>query len=216
VAESVKRRRPYDASGRRAEAEQRRAGVLRAAHALFFDLGYAATTVPAVATRAAVSAETVYKTFGGKAGLVRAVREEALRGLGPVPAEVRSDDLRGLADARRVVRGWSRLATEVAPRVVPVLLLVRDAAVGDPSMRGLYDEMEVDRLTRMTENARFLADGGHLRPGVSLEAAADVMFAVSSPEMFEMLVLRRGWELERYGEFVATTLTEALLPQARS
>jgi hypothetical protein len=139
-----------------------------------------------------------------------------LRGLGPVPAEVRSDDLRGLADARQVVRGWSRLATEVAPRVVPVLLLVRDAAVGDPSMRGLYDEMEVDRLTRMTENARFLADGGHLRPGVSLQTAADVMFAVSSPEMFEMLVLRRGWELDRYGEFVATTLTEALLPQARS
>ncbi len=209
---SVKRRRGYDASGRRAQAARRRQRVLAEAAVLFRELGYAATTIVEVATRAGVSPETVYKTFGGKAGLVRALRDEALRGSGPVPAEERSDDLRELTDPRLVVRGWARLAIEVAPRVTPVLLLVRDAAVGDPSMRQLYDDLETARLTRMTENARYLANGGHLREDVSLQTAADVMFAVSSPEMFEMLVLRRGWTLDRYSEFVAATLADGLLP----
>lgn len=210
---SVKRRE-YDASGRRAQAAHRRARVLAAATALFLESGYAATTVAAVAEQAGVSPETVYKSFGGKAGLVRALREDALRGSAAVPAEERSDALRELDDPRLVVRGWSRLATEVAPRVVPVLLLVRDAAVGDPTMRRLYDDLERDRLDRMTQNARFLAEAGHLRPGVSLAMAADVLFAVSSPEMFEMLVLRRGWSLDRYAELVETTLSRGLLPEA--
>lgn len=213
MAGSVKRR-DYDASGRRAQAARRRALVLAAAAALFLDIGYAATTVAAVAEQAEVSPETVYKSFGGKAGLVRALREDALRGAAAVPAEDRSDALRALDDPRLVVRGWSRLAAEVAPRVVPILLLVRDAAVGDPTMRRLYDDMERDRLDRMTQNARFLAEHSHLRPGVSLQTAADLMFAVSSPEMFEMLVIRRGWSLDRYAELVETTLANGLLPGA--
>ncbi len=207
----VKPRR-YDASGRRAAARARRERVLRAAEALFGASGYATTTVAAIAEAADVSAETVYKTFGGKSGLVRALWQKALEGAGPVPAELRSDALRALADPGALVLGWARLATEVAPRVVPVLLLVRDAAVGDPAMRSMYAEMEAGRLERMTDNARHLAEAGHLRPGVDLAEAADLLFAVSSPEMFELLVLRRGWSLDRYARFVADAIAAALLP----
>ena len=137
----VKPRR-YDASSRRAAARARREHVLVAAGTLFATHGYANTTVAALAEAAGVSAETVYKSFGGKSGLVRALWQKALEGAGPVPAELRSDALRKQKDPRVLVRGWARLATEVAPRVVPVLLLVRDAAVGDPAMRRLYDDME--------------------------------------------------------------------------
>ena len=159
-----------------------------------------------------VSPETVYKAYGGKAGLVHALRDQALQGAGPVSAESRSDALRALTDPRAVIAGWARLATEVAPRVTPVLLLVRDASAGDPTMREVHDEMEVARWERMTDNARHLAEGGHLRTGVDCGTAADVMFAVSAPEMFEMLVLRRGWSLERYASYVEATLVAALLP----
>jgi len=209
----VKPRR-YDASSRRAAARARREHVLVAAGTLFATHGYANTTVAALAEAAGVSAETVYKSFGGKSGLVRALWQKALEGAGPVPAELRSDALRKQEDPRVLVRGWARLATEVAPRVVPVLLLVRDAAVGDPAMRRLYDDMERARLERMTDNARHLADAGHLRPGVGLAGASDVLFAVSAPEMFELLVLRRGWSPDRYAGFVADTIAAALLPVA--
>ena len=63
---------------------------------LFLERGFVATTVEAVATAAGVSPATVYKTYGGKAGLARSLCERALGGVGPVPAEERSN-----APARR-------------------------------------------------------------------------------------------------------------------
>ena len=203
--------RPYDASRRRLKAAQRRHAVLEAAQDLFFRQGYAATTVAAIAEGAGVSPETVYKRFGGKPGLVRELRNHALLGAGPVPAEDRSDQLRDLADPRAVVRGWAKLAGEVAPRVGPILSLVREAAVLDPTLQQLADDLDADRLRRMRANAGYLADAGHLRVGVSPAQAADVLFAVSSQEMYDLLVLRRGWSKRRYTQFVATTIENALL-----
>jgi AcrR family transcriptional regulator len=131
MSRGVKRRRRYDSSNRQADAAARRRAVLASARELFLRDGFAATTVAAVADEAGVSAEAVYKYFGGKSGLVRALYDQAILGEGPVPAEYRSDHLRGCADPREVVRGWARLSMEVAPRVAPILLLVRDAAFVD-------------------------------------------------------------------------------------
>jgi hypothetical protein len=71
--------------------------------------------------------------------------------------------------------------------------------------------MDADRLRRMTDNARRLRDGGHLRAGVTLAQAADVLWTYSAPELYELLVLRRKWRPERYGRFVADAMIEALL-----
>ena len=208
----VKTSRSYDASGRQADARARREAVLDVARALFLANGFGGTTVAEIATAGGVSAETVYKSFGGKTGLVRALHKDALRGAGPVPAEDTSDNLRRGTDPHEVVRGWARLATEVAPRVVPILRLVRDAAAVDPTMRTVYHEMDESRLRRMTENAQYLHDAGHLRADVTLADAADLMWSVSSPEMFELFVVRRGWSLDHYADFVYNTLANGLLP----
>jgi AcrR family transcriptional regulator len=206
----VKARR-YDGTRRQDQARRRQQAVLDAAESLFFELGYTAATIAGIAAAAGVSPETIYKSFGGKPGLVRALRSRALLGIGDVPAEHRSDLLRDLADPHEVVRGWARLAAEVAPRVAPILLLVREAAVVDVTMRDLFDELDADRRHRMHANARALARSGHLRPGVSLAMATDVMFAVSSPEMYDLLAVRGGWSLRRYARFVETTIANALL-----
>lgn len=211
MARPVKSGRPYDASSRRARAQERRGAILASARELFLESGFAGTTVSAIANRADVSQETVYKSFGGKTGLVEALYRQALLGEGPVPAYERSNRLRSLPDPYEVVRGWSRLAMEVAPRGTAIHLLVRDAALVDPGMRDLLDEMDQDRHRRMSENARYLSDAGHLRPGATAEAAADLMWAVTSPEMFELLVYRRGWTLERFADFIYDTLTNGLL-----
>jgi AcrR family transcriptional regulator len=206
----VKPRR-YDATRRQDQARQRQQAVLDVAQSLFFELGYTTTTITGIAAAAGVSPETIYKSFGGKPGLVRALRTRALLGAGEEPAERRSDELRDLADPHDIVRGWARLAAEVAPRVAPILLLVREASVIDPTMHELFDEMDNDRRDRMRANARALARAGHLRPGISLAMATDVMFAVSSPEMYDLLVERGGWSLRRYARFVETTIASTLL-----
>ncbi len=204
-------KRPYDARARRAAADARRERVLAGAAELMLRDGYAATTVAAVAERADVSPETVYKAYGGKAGLVRALHARALEGDGATPAEERSDRLRSTAPAADVVSGWARLTTEVAPRVAPVILLVRDAAATDPEMRKELAAIEAARHRRMLSNARALADRGLLRAGVSVRQAADVMYVLTSAEMYELLVLRRRWSLRRFGEHVREQLGHALL-----
>jgi AcrR family transcriptional regulator len=209
MARPVKSARRYDATGRRARAEASRAAVLDAAEELFLADGYGATSVAMVAAAAGVSTETVYKAFGTKPGIVRAIRDRALLGDGPVPAETRSDALQG--DARAIIDGWATLAMEVMPRVAPILLVVRSAAAADPGLASLRDELDRDRLARMTVNARHLLEQQPLRAGRNEEHVRDVLFAYSSPELYELLVLRQGWSLERYRELIVDGMASALL-----
>jgi AcrR family transcriptional regulator len=205
--------RSYDSPKRTEQAQRTRHAVLSTAKRLFLSEGFAATTVPAIAGEAGVSVETVYKGFGNKSGLVRAICEAALAGAGPIPAEARSDDLqRRESDPRTVIRGWGRLAAEVAPRVQPILLLLRAAAATDAEMAALKAEIDDRRLARMAHNARTLLQGGHLAPGITAEYAADVMWTLSSAETYDMLVNGRGWPVDRYGTFVAETMMALLLP----
>jgi AcrR family transcriptional regulator len=213
---NVKRGRRYDASGRREQARRSQEAVIDAARRLFLADGYAATTIAAIAAEAGVSVETIYKAFGSKPNLIRAIRDQGLAGQGPVHAEQRSDEMQASeTDPRKVIRNWGRLATEVAPRTAPILLLVRSAAAVEPELAALDDEIERDHLKRMAHNARYLVDGGHLRPGITPTRARDVLVAYSSAELYDLLVVRRGWTIDEYGEFIAEAMIAALLPDKR-
>jgi AcrR family transcriptional regulator len=208
----VKTRRRYDASRRRERAARTREAVLVAARRQFLDDGYAATTVARIAAEADTSVETIYKAFGGKSGIVRALWLRGLDGEGPVPAPGRSDALSSSeTDPARVLRGWGRFITEVSPLVAPIMLLIRDAAATDPEMATLLAEAEHQRRNRMLHNARRLKERGWLRTGVSIAAATDVLWTYSSPELYDLLVVRSRWSLRRYGAFVGDALVAALL-----
>ena len=169
--------RRYDSSGRRAQARRNREAILDAAERQFLADGYAPTTVAAVATAAGVSVETVYKGFGGKSGLVRALFERGLTGRGPVPAYQRSDEMRAHeSDPETIMRNWSALTTEVATVVTPIRLLMRSAAVTDPEMTKLLEDSDSERLTRMRHHADFLAEHGYLRDDVTVAEATDFLW----------------------------------------
>jgi AcrR family transcriptional regulator len=213
MAAKVKRPRRYDSARRQDAARRRRGAVVEAARRLFMREGFSGTTIARIAEDAGVSEETVYKAFGNKIALVRAIRDQALAGEGPVHAERRSDRMQASQrDPRAIIQGWGVLAMEVAPRVAPVLLLVREAAASDPELARLREEMDAARLTRMAHNARTLLEGGYLREGLTLDAATDVLWTYSSPELYELLVIRRGWSIGRYGRFIADAMIAALLP----
>jgi AcrR family transcriptional regulator len=210
---AVNTRRRYDSSGRRERARQTRDQIVDVAGRLFLNHGYATTTVAAIAAAARVSVETIYKSFGGKPGLVRAIVEKGLAGGGPVPAEQRSDRIRDTEpDPHRILAAWGTFTSEIAPRTAPILMLARDAASSDPEIAALLDEVNAARLKRMTTNARRLADAGHLRAGITRSKAADILWTYSSLELYDLLVIQRGWSAERYGRFVGHALIAALLP----
>ncbi len=211
----VKGSRRYDSSGRQEQARRNREVVLDAAQRQFLDAGYGATTIAAIAREGGVSVETIYKAFGSKAGLVRAIYERGLAGQGPAPAYQRSDEMRAQeTDPKTIMRKWGALTTEVASAVTPIRLLIRAAAASDPEMAELLDDSDHDRLKRMRHHARFLADRGYLRSDVTLGGATDVLWTCSSAELYELLVLQRGWSAMRFGRFIAEFMISALLAEA--
>jgi len=209
----VKRR--YDGGARRARAERLGQALLKAAQEQFLAQGYAATTISSVAQACGVSVESVYRRFPGKAALIRAVVEEALRGDGPVPAETRSDAIPS-TDLDDLLKGWGRLSAEVAPRVAPLLLLVKVAAAHDPELSDVARKLDDSRRRRMTDNARRLAEAGHLPASRSVEEVADLLWTYSSPEVYDLLVHRSGWPIEAYQQFIVEGLTGHLFHGAKA
>ncbi len=113
----------------------------------------------------------------------------------------------------RAASGGCRLSG-VGPCVaIWILLLIRDGAAGSADVAALRAELDDQRLRRMTQNARTLASRRFLRKGVSVERAAEIMWTYTSPELYELLVLGRGWSAKRYGDFIADALVAALLPE---
>jgi hypothetical protein len=145
--------------------------------------------------------------FPSKYQLVRALRDRALFESAKVSAEKRSDEVQAReTDLRIVFRKWAELAMEVSPRVSPILLLIRDNAAADREMADLLRAVDEGRLQRMTENGKRLE-----KFGIDPERSRDVLWLASSPELYEMLVVKRGWTIEAYGTFIEQMLAGTLL-----
>jgi AcrR family transcriptional regulator len=189
--------------------------VLREARRRFLADGYAATTVGAIAEGADVSVETVYKAFGNKAGLLKAVFDVAAVGDDePIPLAEREmvAAIRAEPDGRKKLRIYCRSYIKRAERMVPVHLLARDAAATDAAAEGVLEQLHRERLTGMTEFAQHLREARVLRKGVTIVEARDVLWTYTSAEVWEMLVMQRGWKPDRFAGWLQQQLTAALLP----
>ena len=207
-------RRSYDSRRRQEQARQTRRTVLDAARAMFLDHGYAQTTIAAVASAAAVSVETVYKAFGNKPGLAKAVFDVSVVGDDePVPMMQREATLRNMAepDPRVKLKVYGEHIAAVAGRTGPLLLVLRAAASTDTGAADVWATLQRERLMGMTHFGRHLLENGHLRDGVTAEEACDVLWTHNSVEMWDLLVNQRGWPLERYGQWSGQQLIAALL-----
>jgi AcrR family transcriptional regulator len=215
----VNRVRSYDSRRRQEQARQNRARILDAARAHFLTHGYQGTTVSAVAVDAGVSVETVYKAFANKAGLLKAVFDVTLAGDDePVPMMDREEIRRNQAepDPHKKLQMYAEFYAERAARAVPFEVLARDAAAGDPAAAAIWSQMTQERLTGMTHFARHLHDGAHLRRRVTVDEARDVLWTFSSPQLWELLVMHRGWTPDRFAAWMGQMLIAALLPSSPS
>lgn len=215
MSPDVKPPRRYDSSGRRAQAGHNRTAVLEAARRLFLERGFAATTMPDIASIAGVSIQTVYKVFGNKPGLAKAVFDVAITGDDePVPMLQRDtlQRVRAERDPRKKLRLYGEHLAAVAPRHVPIQLVILAAATTDAEAGRVWDDLQHERLRGMTMFAKSLDGAGHLRSGVSATEARDVLWTYNSAELYRLLVVERNWIPKRYGQWIADALIAALLP----
>jgi AcrR family transcriptional regulator len=206
-------KRPYDASGRREQAAARRRAVVVAAQDLFARDGFRATTIAAVARTAGVSAESVYKGFGTKAALAKAVFDRVIAGDDePVPVAQRADAkaIQDEPDLRAKLALYAEAAAARQVRSAGVQILIRDGRHVDETLEVVWQNLLTERLTGMTMLAAHLHATGQLRADLDVDEVRDLLWTYISVELFELLVLNRGWTLDRYTTWLTRTLVSAL------
>ena len=208
-------KRSYDASGRREQARARRLAVVLAARDLFERDGFRPTTIAAIAAHAGVSAESVYKGFGTKAALTKAVFDLVITGDDePVPVAERPaiQAVRDEPDLRRKIAMFVAGLAQRQARSAGVQILIRDGRHVDDSLVPVWAKLTDEGLAGMTMLGRNLLETGQLRDGIDLGEVRDVLWNYLSIDHYERLVRTQRWSLERYSRWLAHAITSAICP----
>jgi AcrR family transcriptional regulator len=214
MTEEVKRRRPARAAAPQARTRRTRAAVVQAAHDLFVERGYAATTIEAICERSDTPPATVYRLFSSKLGILKAVLDVSIGGDDEAVSMVDRPQVRAMlsdADARRQLQGFAALLRDLMARTAPVHRILADAAHSDADAATLLAEIARQRQEGQRRIARSLARSGDMRPGLRERDAGDVIHALASPEVYGLLVIDRGWSGDRYERWLAEILGDQLL-----
>ena len=122
-------------------------------------------------------------------------------------------------------RPWLRNATSAAnctcsrevvadnlTGAAPVSQIMADAARTERDIQKILQRMDGLRLDHMTTATRQIAAHGPFRDGIDFASARDVIWTLTSPEVFLLLTRHRGWSKEKYATWLADSLISALLP----
>jgi AcrR family transcriptional regulator len=202
-------KRGYDMTRRRAQAEATRQDVLDSAGRLFVAKGYAASTVDEIAAGAGVSRETVFKAIGTKRQLLRRWVEREIAGVDePVP--IRQQDwvrtVRDTPDQRRRVEIVVAAACRIQERASHAIDVLRAAAQADPDIATLWDTARSMRRADVQAITGLLVGtgAGHVE-------VVDVMYALSSPELYELFVRDCGWPRDRFERWLVDAILQLAL-----
>lgn len=213
VSMSTAQNRPVPRGDRR-QATRRR--IAEAAAELFAERGYAGTTLQAVADAAGVHVQTIYQAFGTKvavlaetaAVLVAGPDEEAST---PPPERRWVRELFAETDPAARLSLYAAHMRTVSERYMGLLDMMRVTAAADPEVGAFLASAEQGRYDGPRHITPELETAGVLRPGLTAERAADIMYALTSYDVFRSLMADRGWDGADAERLVAETLVAALL-----
>jgi AcrR family transcriptional regulator len=215
MAERVKTRR-YESPRRREQAAATRREILGAAQRLFERQGYSATTMAAIAAEAGVALKTVYVAFETKSGVLRALWHLLLRGDDedvPIPERPWYREVLAEPDPERKLRLGAHNARLVKERAAALLGVIRSAAAGDADIGGLWARIESDFYDNQRAIVEILDAKGALRDGLDVTRATDIMWTLNHPDVWHLLVGRRGWTPEAWEQWFGDTVVDQLLRQ---
>jgi len=167
-----------------------------------------------------VAVETVYRAATGKAGLLEAAVQASLAGsveLAKVPVEQRPGIRRVIeeTDPPRQIEAYAATQPGVWSRVGPLLRILDTAASTDEALADLRDQQAQFRLRGLRRFAALLAERGALKPGLSVDRAADIIWTLCAQANYDSLITSRGWTDQDYREWLSETLAHALLADSQ-
>jgi AcrR family transcriptional regulator len=212
------RKRTYVSALRDSQARQTRRQIVAAAGLLFARNGFAATTVDAIAAEAGVSRKTVFTSVGGKVALLKLAYDFATAGDDePIPM-IEREGLQGVMaepDPYHQMRLWAEFVTGMGERTSALWLALRGAAEVDEEARELYRRWDAQRLDGMrTGPVPNLAAKGVLRPDLTPEEAAVILWVLIDPAVYHQMVVQAGWTNERFSDWLYEAfITQVLVPR---
>jgi AcrR family transcriptional regulator len=213
VPRDVKPRR-YRSDRRREQAEQTRQRVLDAAATLFEQRGYEGTSIAAIAEEAGVSQETIYARFQNKRTLLGELVRRAVRGDDPAPVLEQAGP-RAVAAATDQHEQLRLFAADVVlrlERAAPLITIVAGAARAEPELAELLARVHANRRDNLRGLIDALAANGPLR--LPTDEAVETVWALTSPELHQLLTHVRGWTRRHYCDWLANSLAPLLLQES--
>ena len=210
----VKTQRRYVSGVRQEQAQRTRLRILDAAHRLFSEYGYAATTIERIAAEAGVAIDTVYAVFRSKRAVLSGLMARQVGGDDQPIAMLdrpEAQSVRREPNQRRQLARFVAGVTEAIERSRPVDDIMRSAAAIDPEISTLRRSLQEERFRNMTTLVRWLRANGPLRRERNVEHAAAIVWTLTSPEVHHLFRVDRGWSPERFRDWLGDTLARTLL-----
>jgi TetR/AcrR family transcriptional regulator, regulator of autoinduction and epiphytic fitness len=173
---------------------------------LFAEDGYSAVSLTRVAERAGVSQATVYLYFQGKSAIVGALANDlvAMPDTSVELVEREADPVRQL----RLGAGIMRRFTERAWLLADILRGAHGTDEHLAQVWAIWQQRHADAMRRAV--AALEARGG-LRSGLMAKEAVDILYTLTSTDVFRALVRERGWSPARYQRWLFELACRELL-----
>jgi AcrR family transcriptional regulator len=213
VATPQKKRR-YHSPRRKEQAEATRKQILDAAEQLFVRDGYVATSMAAIAEQAGVALKTVYLAFETKSGLLRALWHRNLRGGReevPVGQQAWFREVLDEPDSAKALRLNARNSRVVKQRIAPLGHVILNAAAADPEIKALSERIWSQFYDNQLDVVKSIHRRKGLKPGLSVDRAADILWTLNHPHVYLLLLESRDWTPEQYESWLGDITSSQLL-----
>lgn len=207
-------KRPYRSTLREVNANATRRRIVQAARGLFIERGYVATSIEAIADAAGVSRATVFTSVGGKPVLLKKAYDIALVGDDadvPLVQRAASRAIRAEPNVERFLDRYAGLVTEINSRLARIYEAVRGAASADADVRNVFDKIQAERRVGSGRVIEDVQSKGPLRPGLTAEVAADLLWVLNDAGLYHLLVHQRGWPQEQFQTWLSASMRAQLL-----
>ncbi|HET7278928.1 MAG TPA: helix-turn-helix domain-containing protein [Dermatophilaceae bacterium] len=173
-----------------ARSRRTRVALLEAAREIVEERGLPALTMGAVAELAGVTRRSVYLRFESRTHLLTALFDH-VNDSEALAASVRP--VRNAPDAAAAIQAWAAHVARFHPRVLRIARAVQSMKDTDPDAAEHWRLVQDDwhRLCRLV--ARRMDAEKALASGWTVQTMADMLHALMSLDVLEILIDQRGW-----------------------